>query len=562
MISIMANSNSKKRLLFDSTSTNSSEMSLFCHNALLKAFHRLPDDNHNNSNNTSPRRYICSTPSPLTSPSIASVDSMPSTTPPTESSLFNVAKQIQFLISFVCNESVHLKTTMKVKDKQQIMGEMFLGSKPNQIKHADFFVVGQGRFEKCFEPTEDGSLVIKPELTQRPHHIYKVQKELGDDFDGSKNIITLSMLRRKTLNSGDPLSFHNVHTNAQSALRYCKLAVAAGKEFIDSNGNLPSGWSRQDYFDKVLDKMYITVLLESKTNKIKDGTSREKMLTNTRKPGWVFNGFMAFVMFGPLALDPKYKSNKMLNGLSTLMMHLVRDYMDLTIFPFVFVESNGETSISRSALRLIELESKREGDKEAKKESKTNSKVNQTVEVDNLSIHSARIQQRKVEQDNFLLAQLSSSRNTRVKMLMQMNNDYQARADFHTNQDIKRRYDANMVKIDRLMDQMDSLDSTMEDVYEKSISGPSSPKRYKATESTQSSEVDDIDDSVSLLSRRDKGSEDASSNICDGESSTLLSSHLKTPGPTSRLTSSDVALVTFSKDIIETPNIDSGEMDF
>lgn len=96
---------------------------------------------------------------------------------------------------------------------------------------------------------------------------------------------------------------------------------------MDNNGNLPSGWTRENYNEKVLDKMYVTIYLEPKAAKMKDGKDREKLLTQIRPRGWVFDGYMAFMMYGPLAIDPKFQSHNMLNGLISLfIVHCIYFY--------------------------------------------------------------------------------------------------------------------------------------------------------------------------------------------------------------------------------------------
>lgn len=229
--------------------------------------------------------------------------------------LHKVFKQVQLLICFVCNECVFRRGTMKQKELEILMEDMFAESKKiNQINHADLFVVGHGRFEKCFNVGDDNSLIIHPELTQEPHQVFIVKKDEEEGYN-EKNVITVQMLRRKTLKSSEPLSRSNIRSNAVKALKFCKLAMTAGKKYLDSNGNLPSGFNRQDYFDKVLDEMY-KQHLNTKAEEIADGKEREKLRSQTRKPGWVFDGFMAFVMFGPLARDDRYISNNILLGAS------------------------------------------------------------------------------------------------------------------------------------------------------------------------------------------------------------------------------------------------------
>ena len=57
--------------------------------------------------------------------------------------------------------------------------------------------------------------------------------------------------------------------------------------------------------------MYDKITNEPKARKALDGDIRADLMSKKRPTGWVFNGFMAFVLFGPLAKDDSLKSNLM-----------------------------------------------------------------------------------------------------------------------------------------------------------------------------------------------------------------------------------------------------------
>lgn len=168
--------------------------------------------------------------------------------------------------------------------------------------------------------------------------------------------------------------------------------------------------------------------------------------------------------------------------------------------------------MSRDEMRQIE--------KEEKKAVRDADKLTKANDNEVASIHSAKIHQRKQESDNLLLLQLSSSKNQRLKNYMQLNSSYEARADFGTNEEIMRRHADNSKKIDKLLDQLDSIESTIEEVYEKSVAGPSSPKRSK---------TEDSDDSVSLLSHRNEVAEESepSSAVDDGYLGLVSKRHVR-----------------------------------
>jgi hypothetical protein len=205
---------------------------------------------------------------------------------------------------------------MTIKEMERIVGEMFLGTtKPNQINHAAFFCSGEGRFAKCFQQLENGNLILIPELTvTEPNRVFRVEmtSDKNDEQDPSGKI-TLALLRRKSPNSPRSISESNIRLQGLTAMRNCKLAATYAKQFLDKNGKLPSGCNLSDYMEHVLDAMH-TKELADKASTMASGKEREELLLQQRKPNWAFYGYMAFVMYGPLAIDETFKSNNMLNG--------------------------------------------------------------------------------------------------------------------------------------------------------------------------------------------------------------------------------------------------------
>lgn len=72
-----------------------------------------------------------------------------------------------------------------------------------------------------------------------------------------------------------------------------------------------------DFLNSILDAMYIEELKGNAQNS-ECANKREEILSQQRKPGWVFNGFMAFAMFGPLAIDAPFKSKNIMKGILCL----------------------------------------------------------------------------------------------------------------------------------------------------------------------------------------------------------------------------------------------------
>lgn len=172
------------------------------------------------------------------------------------------------------------------------------------------FITGKGKFGTAMERgDEDGFMRLTREVTNENDTMFIVNELPIKD---EPKCITLAMLKRQTLKSKAAIKARTITTYAETAIRNCKLASAFGKQFIQPNGSLPSGWSRQDYFNNVLDLMYQKVMVDPKGKSIMDGEEREEMLSKDRPPRWVFNGYMAFVLYGPLA-DEQLQS-KLMSG--------------------------------------------------------------------------------------------------------------------------------------------------------------------------------------------------------------------------------------------------------
>jgi hypothetical protein len=224
-----------------------------------------------------------------------------------------IIKELQCLISFVCFEALHLRKSMTVKDQSRLVSEMYLGgSNPNQINQSFWFCSGEGRFAKCFKRSEDGTLSLIPELTsQEPNRVFQVST--AESESDSVGLITLAAVRRKTLRSPNIISEESLFTNAKTVMKNCKLAYSLSKQLLDADGNLRSGCNLNDFLEQLLDIMYVETELTKEAKKMTCAAERDNYLSQKRKLGWVFTGYMAFVMYGPLAIDPVFKSNNILN---------------------------------------------------------------------------------------------------------------------------------------------------------------------------------------------------------------------------------------------------------
>jgi hypothetical protein len=89
----------------------------------------------------------------------------------------------------------------------------------------------------------------------------------------------------------DFLSGANIYSQALDALQMCHRAARIGSDFL-VQGRLPQGKTRDNYFDYVLAEMYNSLEIQNANNPYR-----------VRPPeGWFFKGWMAFYLFGPMAV--------------------------------------------------------------------------------------------------------------------------------------------------------------------------------------------------------------------------------------------------------------------
>lgn len=380
--------------------------------------------------------------------------------------LKRIIKEIQNLVSFVCYEAIHLRKTMSKKEMERLMGDMFLVSnKANQINHAAFFCSGEGRFVKCFKQNDSGELCLIPELTmQEPNRVFQVKSNI-DDGD-SNGVITLAMLRRKSYRSPNNVSEANLLLSAKTVMKNCKIAHSHGRKFLDAEGKFRSGCNLNDYLVFVLDAMYVEEL-KCLARNTESATERDEILTQERKPGWVFTGYMAFVMFGPFAIDPIFRSNNILNGTSINLVFCFDTLCILRRFTFILLllDEDHET-FTRREQREMEKENVDEkltmfktitGKRNVVTQESTDAKVNW---------EEAKLAQRNVEQKNMLLVQLQSSKAQRLTALMSMNSNLSTLPQFGPSHCMYARYELNLKKIDELLTDMDTIDEKVETAYD------------------------------------------------------------------------------------------------
>lgn len=239
--------------------------------------------------------------------------------------LAKILKECQNTICFVCYEILMQQNGMTELQQNTFMQNLYRGSNdPNVINQSLAFVEGQGNYASMFDiDTLDGGLkVLKNELTQDAASLYFVSKYESDvDDSKKKKTITLRLLNAKAPCSTELFTGRTMKDSGMKVLSHCRLAMSFGAQFLDANGNLPSGKNCQDYYDFVLDEMYKKQIHDDKARKISDARKRAEILATKRPKHWTFHGWMSFVLFGPLASDESIRSELMRTGGYIIFCH-------------------------------------------------------------------------------------------------------------------------------------------------------------------------------------------------------------------------------------------------
>jgi hypothetical protein len=262
---------------------------------------------------------------------------------------------------------------MQVQKLQDEMFKLFHGDStvPESIGYADHLLKGMGRFERLWDKEPLINNAASNAEMQLPFNLV-----MKDEFsrDGSKRLFVGSSFTPLSVKSTGmscrtPIVGRTLLATAQRVLKNWKKALAFGKLFLLSDGTLPSGKREEDYDAYVLQSMFTLLkgrdayddpvisldedvddadgegivangersgaateaetqqgLLETNLETLLDSTepvgnpleSESEVpvppdATTVMPPDFIFQGFVAFKLFGPFA-PGIYKSQLILTG--------------------------------------------------------------------------------------------------------------------------------------------------------------------------------------------------------------------------------------------------------
>jgi hypothetical protein len=235
-----------------------------------------------------------------------------------------IFKEMQRCIFFACYDKYAGGSLMTASASEALLEKEFYGDREleDSIGMAKKFVLGVGVFADAF--VEDFVTVnnitvtrklLKPSFT--PSNATKIHMGNGDNEVNAPLLYRRALGVAPTPGQEDDGLVHGefIKTQSGNLMKSLKKAVAYGEAFLDSNGNLPSGKTPDDYYDHIQGKMYVEWVLANEKKKIARDKSKAKArglpeppptdsvsfvtpVKTNRPPSWMFEGYMCLVLFG------------------------------------------------------------------------------------------------------------------------------------------------------------------------------------------------------------------------------------------------------------------------
>jgi hypothetical protein len=230
-------------------------------------------------------------------------------------------KEMQRIIFFICNEKYYVQDTMTASGSEAYLAEQFYGEEgnPDSCGQVKVFVKGVGVYSDAFNDDFVVSQAItkkKKVLISKLVRMSTKQVVIGDDVGD----VDAALLKRKNLCNSSLVDGAFIKSQTGIIFKSIKKAIAYGNEYLDGNGAGPLGGNEDDYYEYVLDKMYLewrqvclkakaarekAKQLEAGSEEVEPDSSvvvMEATITTTRPASWMFDGFMVFVLFGRFAV--------------------------------------------------------------------------------------------------------------------------------------------------------------------------------------------------------------------------------------------------------------------
>jgi hypothetical protein len=186
------------------------------------------------------------------------------------------------------------------KERRQRLYNLFHGdpNDSNNVSLVDHLYEGTGCFTGLYEDSES-ERAIKDCLSRVPGYRFVAGKQ-----------VTKELLHSSTLKKKDYAGSQTLWNQAAQTLCECKKALAIATVYLATNGGKPpSGHTEIDYYNHLLDKMWLAEQKLPQTERLEeddeegdseaDPGENEAGASDVRPENYLFSGFLAFALFGP-----------------------------------------------------------------------------------------------------------------------------------------------------------------------------------------------------------------------------------------------------------------------
>ena len=208
---------------------------------------------------------------------------------------------------------------MTVKEQRSFMFDLFHGnSKSGIVPNVQQLIAREEPYDRLFQQRDEN---IVRNNDNRKHHLWPSLTRGEKNFYIDKHITLEEVLSQRDYKSKELLQGRTIHNHARTTLANVRKACSLVKDLLKEDGTpVKSGETIEDVMETMLEEMY--AMLNGKKNVEEEGVVRiadddvsdgedvvgtnpsgvtDSNRNDERPASWFFHGFMAVLLFGPLA---------------------------------------------------------------------------------------------------------------------------------------------------------------------------------------------------------------------------------------------------------------------
>jgi hypothetical protein len=208
-------------------------------------------------------------------------------------------KEIQCVGTGIAMDKMLAEGEISVKLQEDFMFNTFHGKRnyPNSIGLVETILSGAGIVEDMYFSKEVD--ITDPNTSTESTASYLQMNDICTLDPGTAYIvgklITKDVLHGSTKKVGGPWSMGRaLLTQSKEVHKNCKKALGYGTKFLDADGFVKSGNHQPDYFRFVNNEMH-----KLKHPEMHEENELGQMIGHGKPDGWMFNGYIYFVLYSP-----------------------------------------------------------------------------------------------------------------------------------------------------------------------------------------------------------------------------------------------------------------------